>query len=60
MKIEDIDLSATEFWGQPLNYREEAFDLLRTNDPYRYQIPEQITEMFLERLPLSRKTLRYS
>ena len=47
MKIEDIDLSATEFWGQPLNYREEAFDLLRTNDPYRYfEIPEQITEMF--------------
>ena len=47
MKIEDIDLSATEFWGQPLNYREEAFDLLRTQDPYRYfEIPEEITEMF--------------
>ena len=36
MKIEEIDLARAEFWSKSLGYREEAFDLLRSDDPYRY------------------------
>ena len=43
MKIEEIDLARAEFWSKPLDYREEAFDLLRSDDPYRYfDLPEEI------------------
>ena len=43
MKIEEIDLARAEFWSKSLEYREEAFDLLRLEDPYRYfDLPEEI------------------
>ena len=49
MKIDEIDLARAEFWSKPLNYREKAFDLLRSEDPYRYfDLPEEIFGIFPE------------
>ncbi len=49
MNIDEIDLARTEFWSEPLEYRERAFDLLRSEDPYRYfDLPEEIFGIFPE------------
>jgi methyl-branched lipid omega-hydroxylase len=34
--IDEIDLSATEFWNAPRDYRESAFAKLRNEDPFRF------------------------
>ena len=34
--IDDIDLSATEFWSAPREYRESAFAKLRNEEPIRF------------------------
>ena len=34
--IDEIDLSATEFWNAPRDYRESAFAKLRDEDPFRF------------------------
>ena len=34
--IDKIDLSATEFWNAPRDYRESAFAKLRNEDPFRF------------------------
>ena len=34
--IDEIDLSATEFWSAPRDYRESAFAKLRNEDPFRF------------------------
>ena len=34
--IDEIDLSATEFWNAPRDYRESAFAKLRNEEPFRF------------------------
>ena len=34
--LEDIDLSAPEFWRSPRDFRESAFAKLRNEDPFRF------------------------
>ncbi len=46
VRLEDIDLSAPEFWRRPRDFRESAFAKLRDTDPYRF-----FEEMELEFLP---------
>ena len=36
VRLEDIDLSAPEFWRAPRDFRESAFAKLRNEDPYRF------------------------
>ncbi len=36
VRLEDIDLSAPEFWQAPRDFRESAFAKLRDEDPYRF------------------------
>ncbi len=36
VRLEDIDLSAPEFWQAPRDFRESAFAKLRNEDPYRF------------------------
>lgn len=46
VRLEDINLSAPEFWRRPRDFRESAFAKLRDTDPYRF-----FEEMELEFLP---------
>ena len=47
MRLDEIDLGSQAFWERPLVERADAFDLLRTDDPYRYfDLPPEILEAF--------------
>ena len=47
MKLEDIDLSDSEFWAKPWDERNAAFATLRRENPIAY-FPEPIVEPFPE------------
>ena len=47
LALDEIDLSPLEFWAQPLEIREGAFETLRREDPVRF-----FEEMKFEDLPL--------
>ena len=47
MRLDEIDLGSQAFWERPLVERADAFDLLRTDEPYRYfDLPPEILEAF--------------
>ena len=50
MDLDEIDLADPGFWDRPLTDRARAFELLRTDDPYRYfELPSEVTEQFPQR-----------